>query len=292
MTKILPLLLGLLAVGCASSTPSPASPAPAPSLSTWTLSVSMASPSERCELAKSDSALRWRCAQAAFVPVGANAAEIVKLVESTDWAAEAVKSEPEEAGPTKRSFRLQAGSGAIEVLRYPGGRTSFAKLGNAFDALIAAEQRAAIAPRAAANEPREFPAVSDRGLVTLQQMSLRGPPAPSTIRVGADGAWSWTSAEGTKTGKLDATQLAAVRALLDEAALAKRSTEAGVPCDALPMHATRVLFDKDREMGWAGPCAGPPPPEVFAVLQRYLRQAAEGRPASELEKTLRARRGR
>ncbi len=154
-------------------------------------------------------------------------------------------------------------------------------------ALIAAEPL----PPAPARRLGDFPPVADRGLVTVQEMSLIG-PSTSTIRVGADGAWSWASAAGTKTGNLDATQLAAVRVLLDEAALAKRSTEPGLPCDAITTDAARVLFGKDREMGWSGPCAGPPPPDVFIVLQRYLRQAAEGKPASELEKTLQMRRRR
>lgn len=286
MTKILPFVVGLLALGCGPSTPSPASPAPAPS--SWTLSLSMDSTPEPCDLAKADGALRWRCGQAPFAPVSGNAAEIVKLVESTDWAAEAAKTEPAEAGPTKRSFRLQAGDGAIEVLRYPSTTTNLGQLGAAFDALIAAEQRPPIAPPATPGGPRELPPVTDRGLVTIQTMSLVDPPAVSTLRVGADGAWSWVSAE-TKTGTLDAKQLTAVRQLLVEAASAKPSTEPMVPCDALPMETSRVLFDKDREVRWSGPCAGPPPPEVFTVLQRYLRQIATGRPASELEQTLQTR---
>ena len=36
-------------------------------------------------------------------------------------------------------------------------------------------------------------------------------------------------------------------------------------------------------------CAGPPPPEQFGTLLRYLRQVVEGRPATELEQTLRLR---
>lgn len=289
MTKILPVLVGLLALGCGPSTPSPAVPAAAPS--TWTLSVSPDAASQRCDLAKGDGALRWRCGEAPFRPVSANASEIVKLVESTDWAAEAAKNEPAEAGSRKRSFRLQAGDGAIEVLRYPSATTNLGQLGAAFDALIAAEQRTPSDHPAPAKGAREFPPVSDRGLVTIQEMSLVDSSSASTLRVGADGTWSWTSAE-TKTGKLDAKQLAAVRDLLDEAASAKPSTGPMQPCDAIPSHARRVLFDKDREFGWSGPCGGPPPPEVFAVLTRYLRQAAEGRPASELEQTLRRRQGR
>lgn len=286
MTRSFPVLIGLLALGCGPSAPSPASPATAPPA--WTLSLSMDSPAERCDLAKGDGALRWRCGQAALAPVRADTSEIVKLVESTDWAAEAAKSEPPEAGPTKRSFRYQAGDGAIEVLRYPSTTTSLGQLGAAFDALIAAERRSPSDPPTPVRGPREFPAVPDRGLVTIQDMSLQGPPSVSTLRVGADGAWSWTTTE-TKTGKLDATQLAAVRELLAEAASAKPSTKPGQPCDAIPSSSSRVLFDKDRETGWSGPCAGPPPPEVFAVLHRYLRQAAEGRPAAELEQTLRSR---
>jgi hypothetical protein len=250
----------------------------------------MDSASERCDLAKGDGALRWRCGKAPFGPVSANASEIVRLVESTDWAAEAAKSEPAEAGSRKRSFRLQAGDGAIEVLRYPSATTNLGQLGAAFDALIAAEQRAPSDHPAPAKVVREFPPVSDRGLVTIQEMSLVDSSSASTLRVGADGTWSWASAE-TKTGKLDAKQLAAVRGLLDEAASAKPSTGPMQPCDAIPSRTWRVLFDKDRELGWSGPCAGPPPPEVFAVLKRYLRQAAEGRPASELEQTLQRRQG-
>lgn len=293
MTKLLPVLLGLVALGCGPSTPSPAAPAPSPAApapgpSTWTLSLSQEAASERCDLAKGDGALRWRCGEAPFRPVSANASEVVRLVESTDWAAEAAKSEAPEAGSTKRSFRLQAGDGTIEVLRYPSATTNLGQLGAAFDALIAAERRAPSDHPAPARGAREFPPVPDRGLVTVQEMSLVDSSPASTLRVGADGTWSWASAE-TKTGKLDAKQLAAVRGLLDEAATAQPSTGPMQPCDAIPSHAWRVLFDKDRVIGWSGPCAGPPPPEVFAVLHRYLRQAAEGRPASELEQTLRMR---
>lgn len=288
--KILSVLVGLLVLGCGASTPPPASPTPAPVPSSWTLSSSQDSASERCELAKGGGDLRWRCGEAPFGPVSANASEIVRLVEAIDWAAEAEKSEPDEAGSKKRSFRLRAGDGAIEVFRYPSATTNLGKLGAAFDALIAAEQRASSNQPAPAKGAREFPPVSDRGLVTIQDMSLVDSSPASTLRVGADGTWSWVSAE-TKTGKLDAGQLAAVRALLDEAASAKPSTGPMPPCDAIPSQASRVLFDKDRELGWSGPCAGPPPPEVFAVLTRYLHQAAQGRPASELEQTLQRRQG-
>ena len=40
-------------------------------------------------------------------------------------------------------------------------------------------------------------------LKTIQEMSLVDSSAASTLRVGADGTWSWVSTE-TKTGKLDA----------------------------------------------------------------------------------------
>lgn len=104
------------------------------------------------------------------------------------------------------------------------------------------------------------------------------------MTVATDGAWSRTE-RAPASGKLTAAQLASLRALVAEVAAAKPSTGQGLPCDAEPSHASRVLV-QGHELGWSGPCAGPPPPESAAVLARYLDQIADGRPESELAQTL------
>ena len=288
MANALPLAAVLLALGCAAAPTSPSVPSPT-SASSWTLSVSMESPDARCELSKSSGSLTWRCGDAApaAVTATADAAAVVKLVESTAWVKELTITEPEEAGSSKRSFRFAAGDGAIEVLRYPLGSGSLSELGLAFDNLIAVERKPPVEVKG--KQANAFPDVADHGLVTIQDISLVGPPNPSSVRVAADGTWTWTRAGANTNGKLAPEQLAAVKLLLAEAATAKPSTEQDIPCDAVPSDASRVLMENDRAFGWSGPCAGPPPPAVFATLHRYLHQAAEGRPAAELEKTLRER---
>lgn len=133
--------------------------------------------------------------------------------------------------------------------------------------------------------PRAFPAVTDPGLVTFQSLALVGPEDSTTIRVGTDGSWTRSGASPS-SGTLDAKQLSALRALMEEVGKAKPSTEPSIPCDAITSVAARVVFGKGREIGWSGPCAGPPPPVAVQVLAIYLRQVADGRPASELEQTL------
>lgn len=141
------------------------------------------------------------------------------------------------------------------------------------------------APAAEPSAPRAFPTVADPGLVTFQSLALVGPEDSTTIRVGTDGSWTRSGASPT-SGALDGKQLSALRALMEEVGKAKPSTERSIPCDAITSVAARVVFGKGREIGWSGPCAGPPPPVSVQVLAIYLRQVADGRPASELEQTL------
>ncbi len=293
MKPVLPLLLfALTATACATSCSRPASPSaePSPSPSApssgaqglWTLSFTADSTGERCELAKRHARAELRCGDATFAPLKSDGAEAVRLVEATAWAQEAAQAEPEQAGAKKRSFRMSYGQGTIEVFRYAEPSTSFGRLAATLDALVKAEHPTT--PAGDRPAPRAFPVVSDRGLVTVQSLALFGPEQSSTTRVGADGSWTRSGA-APSSGTLDAKQLAAVRALVDEIGKAKPSTEPGLPCDAEPSQATRVLFGKVGEIGWAAPCAGPLPPAPVQILTRYLQQVAEGRPASELEQT-------
>lgn len=289
MKTILPLLLGLVVTGCSASPSAVVQPSPSPSSANasadglWTLAFTTESTGERCELSKREAQAELRCGDAAFAPLKSDASEVLRLVEGTAWADEAERVEPEQAGPRKRSFRMAYSQGTVEVFRYAEPSTPFGRLAAALDALVKAEHPPA--PVAEPTAPRAFPEVADIGLVTVQGLSLVGPVNASTIRVGADGSWTRTGA-APSSGKLDAKQLSAVRALVDEGGKAKPSTEAGPPCDALPMHMSRILFGKGREIGWSGPCAGPPPPASVQILATYLQQLADGRPASELEQTL------
>jgi hypothetical protein len=290
MKTVLPLLVGFALLGCSPSASPPASPSgvsqpsaspPAPDASApWTLAFTAEATGERCELSKRQTLAELRCGNAAFAPVKSDAAEAVRLIEGVAWADEAARREPEEAGTKARSFKLTYPQGAVEVFRYAAPSTPFGRLSAALDALVQAEKPAPPEPR----EPRAFPDVADSGLVTMQTIALVGAARAVTVRVAADGAWT-RSGTAPSSGKLDPKQLSAVRALVDEVAKAKRSTEAGLPCDALPVQASRLLF-AGRELGWGGPCAGPPPPASAATLATYLHQVADGRPANELEQTL------
>lgn len=156
----------------------------------------------------------------------------------------------------------------------------------------ASGQRAANTPPArGAGEGRDFPAVTDRGLVTIQDMS-RTAPQVETLRVAMDGAWSFASSSATKTGQLEEKQLAAVRALITEATSAKPSELPEVMCEAVPTTDTRILTGENTEVAWSSPCGGLPPSEAYGVLRTYLDQVVQGRPASDLEATLRAPRRR
>ncbi|MBL8742751.1 MAG: hypothetical protein JNK04_16700 [Myxococcales bacterium] len=288
--KTVSFLVALALVGCTSATTPRTSPAPSPSPSPtssetgpWVLAFSTEATGERCELAKRTTGAELRCGEAAFAPVTSDASEVVRLVEATAWGEEATRSEPDQAGPKKRSFRITTSGGSIEVLRYAEPSTSFGRIGAALDALVMANRKATsvVEPEG----PRAFPAVADAGLVTVQGMSLVGPADTSTIRVASDGAWS-RSGPRPSSGKLDATQLSAVRGLIDEVSRAKTSASAGLPCDALPVAASRLLIGGGRELGWSGPCAGPPPPAPAQILATYLQQIADGRTTKELEQTL------
>jgi hypothetical protein len=295
MKTLLPVIVGLALTGCSASPTKPASPSavvqPSPSPSSpsssadglWTLAFTTESTGERCELAQRQAHAELRCGSAAFAPLKSDASEALKLVEATAWADEAKRAEPEQAGPKMRSFRMVYSQGTVEVLRYAEPSTPFGRLAAALDALVKAEHPAA--PVAEPEAPRTFPEVAESGLVTLQGISLVGALNASTIRVGTDGSWTRTGA-APSSGKLDAKQLSALRALIDEAGKAKPSTEGAEPCDAMPMHASRVLFGKGREVRWSGPCMGPPPPAAVQILATYLGKLADGRPASELEQTL------
>lgn len=140
-----------------------------------------------------------------------------------------------------------------------------------------------------ARGPREFPTLSDAGLITLQEMSLIGEANVRTLRVAEDGSWSFAKGAEERAGKLSAKQLESVRALLKEVSSAKPSEGMGLPCDALPMHAARLSFGGSRSVGWAGPCAGPPPPESAAVMAKVLVQIGEGRSEAEIERALQQR---
>ncbi len=109
-----------------------------------------------------------------------------------------------------------------------------------------------------ARGPREFPTLSDAGLITLQEMSLIGEANVRTLRVAEDGSWSFAKGAEERAGKLSAKQLESVRALLKEVSSAKPSEGMGLPCDALPMHAARLSFGGSRSVGWAGPRAAAP----------------------------------
>ncbi len=295
MKTILPVILGLALSGCSASPTRSASPSAvvqpssSPSIPSssadglWTLAFTTESTGERCELAKRQAHTELRCGTAAFAPLKSDASKALRLIDATAWADEATRSEPEQAGPRTRSFRMTYSQGTVEVFRYAEPSTPFGRLSAALDALVKAEQPPA--PVAEPKAPRVFAEVADRGLVTLQSLSLVGPESASTFRVATDGTWTRSGA-APSSGKLDAKQLSAVRALVDEIGKAKPSTDAGPPCDALPNHASRILFGKGREIGWSGPCAGPPPPVSVQILATYLQQLADGRPASELEQTL------
>lgn len=292
MKTILPALLGFALLGCSPSASAPASPSgvvqpsPSPSsptrdeLVSWTLAFTADATGERCELAWSQTGGQLRCGNAVFAPVKSNATEAVRLIEGVAWADEAARSEPEEAGTKSRSFKMIYPRGAIEVSRYAAPSTPFGRLTAALNAIVAAE----MPPPAEPPAPRAFSDVADSGLVTMQSLALVGPVSAVTIRLATDGGWTRTGA-APSSGKLDPKQLSAVRALVDEVARSKPSTQAGLPCDAIPMQSTRLLSG-GRVIGWSGPCAGPPPPESAAILAMYLQQVADGRAASELEKTL------
>lgn len=142
------------------------------------------------------------------------------------------------------------------------------------------------APSPEPEAPRDFPAVSDAGLVTLQDMRLHGEPFAREIRVGMDGRWKATLGTTTREGTLTEAELTALRDLAQEASETKPTETAGLPCDALPVHATRLTFPGQRAVGWSGPCAGPPPPEPNPTLAKVLVQIAEGKSKAEIEKTL------
>ena len=140
-----------------------------------------------------------------------------------------------------------------------------------------------------ARGPREFPTLSDAGLITLQEMSLIGEPNVQTLRLAEDGSWSFAKGAEKRAGTLSAKQLESVRALLREVSSAKPSEGMGLPCDALPMHSARLSFGGSRSIGWAGPCAGPPPPDPVIHMANVLAKVGEGRSEAEIERALQQR---
>lgn len=295
-----PIFLALALLGCSSTVapPTPAggsaavSPTPAGGSDTqhqqpaghWILTFSAADGLETCTLAKSPSESHLQCGTAAPFAIQPDASRVIQLVESTSWRDELDRPEPEETGTRRRRVvRMTSNGDSIELHRDAAPSTRFGELAAALDALEAeARARSAGTPQP---PPPMFPEVSDVGLVTMQIQALTGAD-PITIRIGADGAWSRTGTAAS-SGTLEARQLAAVRGLIDEVSRAKANDRrGGMPCDALPIYMIRVLLAGGRELGWSGPCAGPPPPPAAVILAMFMRQLADGRPASELEATL------
>lgn len=133
--------------------------------------------------------------------------------------------------------------------------------------------------------PREFPPVQEAGLVTLQDMRLMGDLDLREVRITEDGRWR-SRGDVERAGQLRSAHLEALLRLARDAREAKPTETAGLPCDALPVHATRLTFAGQRSVGWSGPCAGPLPAEPVLILTKVLTQLGDGRSEAEIEQTL------
>lgn len=111
--------------------------------------------------------------------------------------------------------------------------------------------------------------------MTIQIASLVGARATMTVRVGGNGAWSSTGAT-SREGVLTAEDRGALGTLVQKAANEGPSPLAGVPCDAIPTQAGKVVIG-EHQLAWVSPCGGQAPPPATARLGQWAAALAEGR---------------